>query len=283
MGKSQYKIKSKHIICITLVLLLGFIGKSYAMWSDSHLIFNEIKTGFLDADVSVELFSDNAIIITEKHFIFDNSNNVQEEDKNTDSGQNIGNEDNIQDTSEEYIKTYHCNYDKIPFTIINGGTVPLRLEEYEIILNSVNISDIFSFEYEESYFMNEKLIVLDEANGHIQIDEDKLEELAELIQSDNDEIILKLYFKQSNLLFGGWTREKSVHINILKNIEIISNDDTNEDENNNEDDMINDNMDNNDLIDNNEDDESNYQVDDENNENNNNLIESINGGAGNES
>ena len=241
MRRNQYRIRLAYFICISLIVALGFVGGSYAIWSDSHFITNKINTGFLLADAGLELPDDSSIIITEKYIV--SSANNQEEDKDAENEQNndnkedknVGSEqnnnsqiesknsDNTQNSSQICITEYSCNYNRILFTIENAGTVPLKLVGYDINLNSVDISHIYSVEFEEYNYINENLTINENTRGYIQIDYNKLEKLAGLIKSDNDNIVLTLYFRQSNLLNGGWTQEESINIRILKNIEIIEN------------------------------------------------------------
>lgn len=269
MRRKQYSIKLTYIICITLISALGFIGYSYAMWSDSHFIINKINTGCLSADMGIELPDSGCIVVTEKSIIKsdnkqDNNNNDNDQGENNDDNENEDNnnqgDDDQSSGNQACIKEYYCNYNEIAFNIINKGTVPLKLEKYEIILNSVDISHILSITYDEFNYTNGELVITDWYNGHIQVDNNRLEELSGLINNENNNIILKFYFKQSNLINGGWTQEKTIFIPILKNSEtiIINNDN----ENNN--------------VDKDKDDENNNSIE-------SNTTENMSGGAGNES
>ena len=242
MRRKQYSIIT-YIICITLILTLGFMGYSYAMWSDSHFIINKINTGSLSADIEIELPDNGCIVVTEKSIITsddkqDNNNNDNDQGENNDDNENDDNNNQGNDDqgsgNQSCIKEYYCNYNEITFNIVNKGTVPLKLEKYEIILNSVNILHICSIVYDEFNYTNGELVITDWYNGHIQIDSNRLEELSGLINNENNNIILKFYFKQSNIINGGWTQEKTIFIPILKNSEtiIINNDNENKDEDN---------------------------------------------------
>lgn len=267
MRKKQYSGKLKYVICITFILVFGLIGSSYAMWSESHFVINKFNTGYLAANIEVDLPDSEFIVVTEK-IIITNNNDKENNNQGYDN--------------QSITKDYHFNYNEIPFSIVNHGTVPLKLDKHEIFLNSINISDICSIAYDES-------VIVDSYRGYIQIDSKRVEELAGFINNENSNIVLTFFFKQSNLIDGGWTQEVSIFIPISKESETIiinnDNEDNNsENENNDEDD--NDNQGENENNDKDEDDnnnqdknENNYEDEDDNQSeknSDNNMVEDNN-------
>lgn len=93
MRKNQYRIKSTHFMCITLILVLGIIGTSYAMWSDSDLIINKISLGKLNTNLTTQ-FDEIAItetwtaIYKEKPVCDKDNGNNQDKDDNNNNGDN---------------------------------------------------------------------------------------------------------------------------------------------------------------------------------------------------
>ena len=235
MRKKQYN-KSKYIICLTLIIVLGLIGSSFAIWSDSIFMIGNISIGSLLADVEVNLINGDEIIVKKiiKNKVWNNGNNHDniDEIENNQKENNFNNkisEDEDQNSGNQYGKIeYTCNYETLQFNIVRTGTVPLLLESCEVYLNSINISKnniLFIKNVKNSEIID---------NGSIEIEIKKLEDLEELITGENNELIVNFLFRQSNLKNGGWIKEESIRIPISKVVEEIDVEKNNKTNDNNE-------------------------------------------------
>ncbi len=218
MRKKQCN-KSKYIICLTFILVLGLIGSSFAMWSESNFSINKIRIGNLLADVTVDLNNGNQIIVKEisRDKNKDKDSNNQDTIVEVENGQNevdyniISTSGNDQNPGNHYGNTeYECNYEFLGFEIVRKGTIPLLLEKCEIYLSSENISN-------NAFNANKIKDIEIIGSEFIKIEFKNLKLLADrLTTGENDEITISFFFRQSNLKNNGWLKEETIRIPITK-------------------------------------------------------------------
>lgn len=218
-NRRRTKLKSAYIFCIAVILALGLTGGSYANWTDSNFLLNRINTGRLETDLITENFY--TIIIQEIQTpVYEDGIDDKGNKTKIFKGYNI-------ETSNNY-------FGKIPFIIENTSTLPIGLEQEEIFLAAngdiVDVSSICSIEYRESFGgycdSLDSNFIMNDIYGYLSIDVDS-EQIKDFMQRNTQSTLeVNLYFRQSNLLYGGWTSDVNISIPIIKEVIVLEDKDS---------------------------------------------------------
>lgn len=218
-NRHRTKLKSAYIFCIAVISALGLTGGSYANWTDSNFLLNRINTGRLETDLIAESF-DTIIIHEIQTPIYEDGIDDKGNKTKIFMGYNI-------ETSSNY-------FGKIPFIIENTSTLPIRLEQEEIFLAAngdiLDVGGICSIEYRESfggyYDSLDSDFIMSDIYGYLSIDIDS-EQIKDFMQRNAQSALeVNLYFRQSNLLYGGWTSGVNIRIPIIKEVIVLEDKDS---------------------------------------------------------